>query len=161
MNQIKAYWDSRSQRDQIVLLFFGVFIGIFVLWWLVLQPMAKSVDQQRISTRNSSESLVRVRAMAMELQQLQKSGGNQNNQSSGPLSGVVDRSLQARGLRMSNFQPLKNGNEARLRLEEAEYNQVIQWLNDLESQHQIRAQELTITPSRNVGRVTVSVRLAG
>lgn len=159
MNQIKAYWDSRTQRDQIVLLFFGVFIGIFILWWLVLQPMVKNVEQQRISTRNSGESLVRVRAMALELDQLQKSGGNSANRRASPITEVVDRSLQARGLRMSSFQPLKSG-EARLRLEEAEYNQVLQWLNDLESQHKIRAQELTITPSRNVGRVTVSVRLA-
>jgi general secretion pathway protein M len=95
--------------------------------------------------------------MALELQQYR--AGDNTQVSGSPLSELIDRSLRSRSLQMSSFQPVRQG-EVRLRLEDAEYTKVVSWLHDMETQESLTAKELTVTPTRTSGRVSVSVRLA-
>ncbi|GAB2189862.1 type II secretion system protein GspM [Sessilibacter sp. MAH2] len=157
MNAINEYWATLSRRDQAALFICSVAIGLAIIWWLLLEPSANTLANQKLSTQSTSESLARVREMALELKEYQTGGGPKV--SSAPLSELIDRSLRLRGLRMSSFQPVREG-EVRLRLEEAEYGKVIEWLYQMEYEEGLQAKELTVTPTRTSGRVSVSIRLA-
>ncbi|GLS27111.1 type II secretion system protein GspM [Marinibactrum halimedae] len=159
MESINQQWQALSRRDQTALLVCSVALILAVIWWMILQPMSKAVDQQAISTRASADNLARVREMALELKQYQASGSSQSSGSNAPLSELIDRSLQTRGLKMSSFQPVKDG-EVRLRIDDAEYTKFVQWLYDMEQQQKLTARELTVTPTRASGKVSVSIRLA-
>ncbi len=157
MSAIEEYWMTLTRRDQIALLICGCAVSLAAIWWLILEPSAKALDSQVLSTQSSAERLTRVRDMALELQQYRS--GDTTQVSGAPLSELIDRSLRGRGLQMSSFQPVREG-EVRLRLEEAEYTKVVGWLHQMESEEGLTAKELTVTPTRTSGRVSVSVRLA-
>ncbi len=157
MNAIEQYWMTLSRRDQIALLICACAVSVAAIWWLVLEPSAKALDNQTLSTQSSAERLTRVRDMALELQQYR--AGNTTQISGAPLSELIDRSLRSRSLQMSSFQPVREG-EVRLRLEDAQYTKVIAWLHEMETEEGLTSKELTVTPTRTSGRVSVSVRLA-
>lgn len=159
MNSITNYWNTLSRRDQTALLILGVAIVLALIWWALVQPSTKALDQQALATRSSAESLSRVREMALELKQYRNSGDASDNSDQVQLSELIDRSLRAQGMNMSSFQPVREG-EVRLRLDDVAYSSFIAWLIDMEAEQKLATQELTITPTRTSGRVSVSVRLA-
>lgn len=158
MNSITNYWNTLSRRDQTALLILGVAIVLALVWWALVQPSTNALEQQEISTRSSAESLVRVREMALELNQY-RTTGDVGDSDQVQLSELIDRSLRAQGMSMSSFQPVRDG-EVRLRLDDVAYRSFIAWLVDMEADQNLATKELTITPTRVSGRVSVSVRLA-
>ncbi len=158
MNSLSNYWNSLSRRDQTALLICSVAVGLSLIWWALVQPSTKAVAQQTVSTRASAESLSRVRNLALELKQY-RSTNQADNSAEVQLSELIDRSLRAGGMSMSSFQPVRDG-EVRLRLDDVAYSSFIQWLVDMEANHSLVTREITITPTRASGRVSVSMRLA-
>jgi general secretion pathway protein M len=59
---------------------------------------------------------------------------------------------------MSRFQPGSSG-DVQVRLDNAAFDQVIRWLNDLESTQGVTTRELVIAQGSAAGLVNVSVRL--
>lgn len=159
MESLLQQWRLLSRRDQTALLICGVALVCALLWWVVISPMQQSVAQQKSSTVAAGESYVRVQTMASELKSLRESGSRSSSNTDTPISQAVNRTLQQRGLVMGNFQPIRD-NEARLRLDRAEYTKVVQWLIDLEQNYSIFSTELTVTPSSDSGVVSVNVRLS-
>ena len=158
MNALTNYWMTLSRRDQTALLILSVALVIAIVWWLMIQPSNKALVNQEIQTRAAAESLARVREMALELKQF-RSAGNTSSSSQTPMSELIDRSLRARSMAMSSFQPVREG-EVQLRLDDVAYSSFIAWLVEMETEQQLATRELTITPTRVSGRVSVSIRLA-
>lgn len=158
MNSLSNYWNTLSRRDQTALLICGVAVALALIWWALVQPSTKALEQQTVSTRASAESLSRVRNMALELKQY-RSSGDADNSAEVQLSELIDSSLRAGGMNMSSFQPVRDG-EVRLRLDDVAYSSFIKWLVDMEANYSLVTRELTITPTRVSGRVSVSMRLA-
>jgi len=158
MNAITNYWMTLSRRDQTALLICGVAVAVALIWWVLIQPSTRAVARQEIATRSSAESLSRVRAMALELRQYRASG-DESGAAQVELSELIDRSLRTRGMSMSSYQPIRDG-EVRVRLDDVPYNGFVAWLVDMEAEQQLTTKELSITPTRVSGRVSVNVRLA-
>ncbi|BFM09595.1 type II secretion system protein M [Halioxenophilus aromaticivorans] len=158
MNSLSNYWNTLSRRDQTALLICVVAVALALIWWALVQPSTKAVEQQIVSTRASAESLSRVRNMAQELKQYRMTA-DPSDAAEVQLSELIDSSLRAGGMNMSSFQPVRDG-EVRLRLDDVAYNSFITWLVDMEANHSLVTRELTITPTRASGRVSVSMRLA-
>ena len=157
MESLLQQWRILSRRDQTALVICALALVLAMIWWMMIAPMQSSIEQQRSSTQAAGESLGRVQAMASQLKTLRQSAGSRT--SNMPISQAVNRTLQQRGLAMSNFQPIRDS-EARLRLDNADYSKVIAWLVELEQSYSIYAAELTVSPTSVSGIVSVNVRLS-
>lgn len=153
-------WFYRLQRrDQMALLVLSLALLVYCLWFGLIRTLQEQSVRQQQRTEASAETLLRVQALAGEISLLERQGAQAEN-SPINLPQLVDRSLRENQLRMGGFQPGRDG-DVRLRLESADFDQLMQWLYQLEVQHGIRVGELSLLPTRQPGQVSVQVQLLG
>ncbi|MCV6604950.1 MAG: type II secretion system protein M [Porticoccaceae bacterium] len=153
-----ANWQQFDRREQKILLSGGLIVALILLWWLLIQPLRAMVDnQQDVNTRLGGQ-LQQAHDLAAELKTLKASG--KTTVDSNSLMRLVSNSARSHGLGMSNFTP-NSDNSVSLRFEQVAFNNFVQWLNQMESNHQAVIDNLSITPTGDSGVVKVSVRLRG
>lgn len=147
-----------SLRDQGMLALLAGALALYVLYQVVLHPLAAA--NQRLENQNASaqKSLAAVTQMAAELRSLQQVGMQGEADQSENLTQLIDRTVAANNLRMSRFQPGSSG-DVQVRLDNMAFDQVLRWLNELESAQGVTIRELVIAPGSAPGLVNVSARL--
>ncbi len=146
-----------SRRDQIALLLLLMALLAYCLWFGVVATLQQQSAQQQQRTLATEQALVRVQGLVSEIGELEAQGIAEPGAASN-LPQLVDRSLRENQLSMSGFQPGRDG-DVRLRLEAANFEQLMQWLYELESRHGIRVGELSLLPTIQPGQVSVQVQL--
>lgn len=146
-----------SMRDQAMLALLAGALLLYALYQALWHPLAQS--NQRLTEQNVAvaQSLSSVTQMAAQLRELQQRGA-QSNVSSENLTQLVDRTVAANSLHMSRFQPGSSG-DVQVRLDNVAFDQVLRWLNELETVQSVTIRELVIAPGSGSGLVNVSVRL--
>lgn len=150
-------WQQLSLRDQAMLILLGGVLALYLLYQLTWRPLAEANARLRLQNAAAEQSLQNVTRLAAEYRELQRASAH--NQSQGQnLAQVVDQTVAANGLHMSRFQP-GSGGDVQVRLDNASFDKVAQWLNQLESVHTVTIKELAVAPGSGSGLVNVSVRL--
>lgn len=155
MNQLLNLLNKYNRREQMMILGCGLVVVLYLLWLVVLTPIQNKRDQVHAANTASTQTLGRVQIAAAQIQQARNAGANAGSEN---ISGVIDTTLRANGLSMSNFQPGANG-EVRVRLDRAAYEPLMQWLYELEFKQGITVSDLSIASTNDPGQVTVNLRL--
>jgi general secretion pathway protein M len=155
MNQLLNFLNKYSRRDQMLILGCGMAVALYLLWLLVLPPIQNKRDQLLAANVASTQTLGRVQIVAAQIQQARNAGATASTEN---LSGLIDSTLRANGLSMSGFQPGANG-EARVRLDRAAYEPLMQWLYEIEFKQGVTVSDLSIATTNDPGQVTVNLRL--
>ncbi len=147
-----------SMRDQAMLALLAGVLALFVLYQVLWHPLATA--NQRLENQNAAaqKSLAAVTQMAAQLHALQQANTQATSAQNENLTQLVDRTVAANNLRMSRFQPGSNG-DVQVRLDNMPFDQVLRWLNELESAQAVTIRELVIAPGSATGLVSVSARL--
>lgn len=147
-----------SLRDQSMLALLAGALVLYALYQAVLHPLAAS--NRRLENQNASaqKSLAAVTQMAAELRALQQNNTQSTAAQNENLTQLIDRTVAANNLRMSRFQPGSSG-DVQVRLDNMAFDQVLRWLNELESAQSVTIRELVIAPGSAPGLVNVSARL--
>lgn len=157
MNTFVSKFSQLNRRDQAALLICGIVVGIYLLWALLLNPLAEKRATQLQNNTAASLSLGRVKMLTAQLEQSrQQERVNPNTATN--ISQLVYSSLQENGITLSQFQPGTAG-EARIRIDRTPYEPLMQWLYEIEFKHQVTIRELSIGGSNDPGLVTVNIRL--
>jgi general secretion pathway protein M len=151
------WFYARPHREQIALLVAAGAVLLYALVFGVVNTLQVKLAQQHQQTDASSKSLQRVKAMAGEIAALEQSS-DKTVGAPVNLAQLIDRTLRENQLQMSGFQPGREG-DVRLRLEDARFTDVLQWLYDLEHTHNVRVLELSILPNPAPGQVSVQLQL--
>ena len=157
MNQLLKSLSRFNRQEQIVLLLGAVAVCILLIWMLLLSPLQNKRDRLLATNLGSVQSLGRVQLLvrqvvSLSLQSAQVGTGSEN------LSGLINSSLSNNGLTMTNLMPGAGG-EARVRIDKASSESLLQWLYELETKHHITIRDLSITATNEPGQVAVNVRL--
>lgn len=155
LNQLLNFLNKYNRREQMLILGCGLAVVLYLLWLIVLVPIQNKRDQLLAANVASSQSLGRVQIAAAQIQQLRAAGASANTEN---ISGLIDSTLRANGLSMSGFQPGANG-EARVRLDRAAFDSLMQWLYEIEFKQGISVGDLSIVSTNDPGQVTVTMRL--
>ncbi len=160
MNKVLDWFYQRDRSEQIILALGALVLLIYVLWFMVLQPMGKAREEQRRINVATAEQLSRVRILAAELKssEQQSSGSGRRRRGGGSIAELLDQTLRQNNLSMKGFQPSSNG-EVKLRLDGVAFDNLLQWLYELESQHQVEVRELSVLSGKSAGIVIANVRL--
>ncbi|WP_347332650.1 type II secretion system protein M [Marinimicrobium locisalis] len=157
---MKAFFDWLSRynrREQTIMLVGALAVALYILWQAVLVPLSEWREQQVRSNNAVSQSLGRVELLAAQMrkaeQQAQSAARDDSN-----ISALVDSSLRANNLSMSGFQP-GTGGQVRVRLDKVPYDRFMQWLHEMEYQHDVSVVDFSMAGASEQGRVTVNIRL--
>jgi general secretion pathway protein M len=157
MDRVISWWQTLESREQIMVAIGGIFLAIALFFFLIISPMMSWHDRVEKKLDQSMATAAEVKQLAAQVKAKKQAGGSAKpNQG---LSVLIDSSLRENKLVMRGFQPGAN-NDARLRLENAAYSSLAQWLYDLEYRHGVSVLDLSLTPASTSGRLMVSVRVS-
>lgn len=148
--QLIQYWRSlKEQEQQLVMIAGGVFI-IFVLVMGIFRPLNNAIEKAQQSQIKQQELLVWVDESIVKL----KAAGNTSVASNTNLSQVVNSTRGRYQIDISKMQP--STGSLRLTLDSVEFNQLIEWLDELVNQHGLKIENLDLSRDDKSGYVRVS-----
>ncbi|MDC9522738.1 type II secretion system protein M [Pseudoalteromonas sp. Angola-31] len=148
--QIIQYWRSlKEQEQQLIMVAGGIFV-VFVLVMGIFRPLNNAIDKAKKSYVTQQELLVWVDESIVKL----KAAGNTQAISNQNISQVVNSTRSRYRITISKMQP--NDNSLRLTLDSVEFNQLIEWLDELVNQHGLRIENLDLSKDDKSGFVRVS-----
>ncbi|KPZ51927.1 MULTISPECIES: type II secretion system protein GspM [Pseudoalteromonas] len=148
--QIMQYWHSlKEQEQQLIMVAGGIFV-VFVLVMGIFRPLNNAIDKAKKSYVTQQELLVWVDQSIVKL----KAAGNTQAISNQNISQVVNSTRSRYRITISKMQP--NDNSLRLTLDSVEFNQLIEWLDELVNQHGLRVENLDLSKDDKSGFVRVS-----
>ena len=154
---MKEWFSQLNQRDQMSLLLLGLALALYLLYMFVWSPLDSQREQLAVQNSAMAESRTRVDAMVSELLQLRQGGvqtGARRN-----LTSVINESTSRLQLPVIRLQPNSRG-EIQVRVENAAFDDVLQWLHEMEFVEGLLVREVSVTQAGTVGRVNVTVRIA-
>ncbi len=158
INSIKDRWHSLQTREQRILRYSSVVIGLLLLYLLIIDPVYSGRDSAEQRLRSAQEAFSVMQQQAADLKA--SLSATHGMAGSGPLLTLVESSAQKENLRsaLKRLQPSGN-DQIQVNLEGASYAQVMQWLSNL--QHQgVRAQRVDIQVDRSSNLLEVQLVLA-
>lgn len=156
MDALKEWWGQASVRDQLSLLVGGGFVVLYILFMMVLKPVTEMRDKEEMKNRALVSNLEEVRILAAQV--IAKSQGGSKKTSSRSLESIVQTSVATHSLQVASMNA-SGDNGVRLRFEEANFENVLKWLHEMEVSQSLRIKDISITPASNPGAVTVNMRL--
>ena len=154
---MKEWFSQLNQREQLSLLLLGLALLLYLLYTLVLSPLES--QQEQLAAQNSAvtESQGRVDAMVSQLLQLRQGGAKAGAKRN--LTSVINQSTSRLQLPVMRLQPNSRG-EIQVRIENASFNDVLKWLNEMEYTESLLVREVSVTPAASAGRINITVRIA-
>ena len=154
---MKAWFLQFNQREQMSLLALVFVVALYLLYIVVWSPLQTMRDDLQVQNHGVADSLVQVDAMVSEIMHLRDSGARPDTRRN--LTSLINRSTSRRQLQVSRLQPNSRG-EIQVRLESAAFDEVLDWLHEMENQQGLLVMEAAITPAGMAGRVNATVRIA-
>ena len=154
---MKEWLSQLNQREQLSLLLLGLALLLYLLYTLVLSPLESQQEQLAAQNRAVTESQGRVDAMVSQLLQLRQGGAKAGAKRN--LTSVINQSTSRLQLPVMRLQPNSRG-EIQVRSENASFNDVLKWLNEMEYTESLLVREVSVTPAASAGRVNITVRIA-
>ena len=154
---MKEWFAGLNQREQMSLLLLGFAVGLYLLYTVAWAPLDEKRTQLALQNQGVAQSLQRVDAMVSEITSLREGGGT--DAAARNLSALVNQSTGRHGLQVSRLQPNSRG-DIQVRLENAAFDDLLAWLDDIENREGLLVTEVAITRSGTAGRVNASIRIA-
>ena len=154
---MKEWFYQLNQREQLSLLLLGLALLLYLLYILVLSPLESQREQLIAQNSAVTQSQGRVDAMVSQLLQLRQGGAKAGAKRN--LTSVINQSTSRLQLPVMRLQPNSRG-EIQVRIENASFNDVLKWLNEMEYTESLLVREVSVTPAASAGRVNITVRIA-
>lgn len=158
---MKEWFLSLTQRERVMVQLAGSVVIAFILYLLILEPLASNYIKNKNNVAKAEESLQWMRTAAQEIKQL---GGN-TTKSARPkdkqsILSLVDRSARKAGLAkvMKRVQPEADSG-VRVWFEDAAFDELIGWLATVETTHGLSVNEINVEQAEAPGLVHVRVFL--
>jgi general secretion pathway protein M len=139
------------------LLVLGVALALYLLYMFVWSPLDTRRAELALQNTAIAESQVRVDAMVSQLLELREGGvqtGAKRN-----LTSMINESTSRLQLPVMRLQPNSRG-EIQVRVENASFDVVLQWLHEMEYAEGLLVREVSVTQANSAGRVNITVRVA-
>jgi type II secretory pathway component PulM len=152
---VQEWFRKFTQREQIYLLVAAVVLVLYILLMVIWRPLAGMRDNMAEQNAQVASTLMRVKAMASELQQLQSSGSTRRTRN---MNQLINSSTTELGIRPTRIQPNSRG-ETQIRFEDVSFSQLVRWLHRMEYVEGVLVHEVAINQGDRGGLVKATVRL--
>jgi general secretion pathway protein M len=148
-----------SPQEQLVYLG-GAAIVLLILYLSLWLPVTRELSRLRTAVPQEKTQLAQMQVQAMEVNQIRASGRLPT--AGGNLLARLEQSATTSGIRnrISHMEP-DGSNGARLSLDGVDFNALIGWLGNLQSQGGVRVEKATFEPQATAGTVNARLVLRG
>ncbi|PTY36611.1 hypothetical protein BGP77_04765 [Saccharospirillum sp. MSK14-1] len=149
LESLNTRWQQLGQREQQALRLLAIVVGLLAMWLLLIQPVyqwRQQASQQLENAQSTYQQLLQKAPLALA------SGSATSATSNASLNTELRQQANRFGLSIQGFEP--DGDWLRVRLDEARYSQVVQWLAALQAQGVV-VDQLTLNGRDRPGRVQV------
>ena len=154
---MKEWFSQLAQREQLSVLVLASVVLIYLLYSLFWAPLNSRREALIVQNEAVAESRVRVDAMVSQIMQLRKSGAQSGARRN--LTSVINESTTRFKLPVIRMQPNRQG-EIQVRLENADFGAMMQWLHEMENGKGLLVRELSLTQAGTSGLVNITVKIA-
>ena len=124
---MKEKWQSLNQREQYLVIVMAAFIGVFILYQIIWQPINNSIIDKQKKIERYQALLLWVNEKKAEYNTYAKL--NPSGSSNASLSSVVNRSAIKHKISISRIQP--QGDEISVTIDEVPFDHVMDWLKQM------------------------------
>ena len=156
---LRHWWQSREARERRVLVLGGVLLGVMLAWAFAWYPLGRA--QATLATRleTQRQDLDFMQRAESELSALREQGGANGAERGGKsLLALVDATARASelGVALKRIEPIDD-RRVRVEFADAGFDQLAAWLDGLQRDYGIAAEDVSI--DRGAGEGVVDARL--
>lgn len=151
MKELLAKFQQLSDREKVLVSVAGVLVMVFVFYFIVWAPMNDALAAQRKSMQTNQTDLAWIKQSANRAVQLRTGTGVTGN-FTGSLPQAVNQTASRVNIAISRMQP--QGEELKVWVDQAPFNDVLSWLQSLESQG-VRIINVDLAEANSPGMVKV------
>jgi general secretion pathway protein M len=157
--QLQNWLFKITLRERIMVISASIFAGMALIWLLLLNPLYSTKAKLNVSVYEKANLLNDLQQRAATLNRESKER-IPNQELSQSIVLVIDKTARLRGLSgyLKRNQPDGN-NKVRLRFENAPFDELVRWLNDVKTGHGLKAISASIDRSESPGRINCSLIL--
>ena len=157
---IKQWFMMLSSREKTIVSIAAVLIPLLLIWLLLLQPMLKKSDALADQIKDRTAILEKVRLQSAQIKMLQSNGQRNSKVSRGNPQQKVESALRTWRLRPNlGVMSAPNTRTVKLNLREAEADNIMRFLFDVETKYGFAVKEASLKPTKDVGRANASLTL--
>ena len=155
-----SYYDQLSARDQKALQLLALALGLFILYFALWRPVHQYEQNQAANLAQSRALMSWLKAHETEARNLARNQSQQSGQGGvrHSLMTTITSSAKQAGIPLARFEP--SGQQGmRIWLEDAPFNQVASWLEQLNERYGVRVDQAAIQRGQNPGLITAHFKL--
>jgi general secretion pathway protein M len=159
---MKEKWQQLSLREKRLVILASVIVVITLVYFMIWQPLQDGIQTSRVRIKAQHDTLMQMREQAAEARQLlaaQRQAGA-STRSSSSLLVIIERTAQQKNLKsqLQKMQP-EGQDSVRVWVENASFDQLIDWLALLENRNTIYVSEIIIERQKEPGRINSRILL--
>jgi general secretion pathway protein M len=161
LEDIQNWYQGLQQRERQLVLAASAVIVITLLYLTIWEPIHKGIEEQTQKYQTQLDILDWMQTAATEARILQASGATKRStNSSQPVTLLVEKSAATAGLKpyLSKLESTSDKG-ARVTIDDASFDQVLLWLNTLETQYGISVSSANLDRADKAGAVKARMTL--
>ncbi|MCP4862721.1 MAG: type II secretion system protein M [Alteromonas sp.] len=151
MNAIKQKFTALTEREQRMVLLSGMVILLGIFYWGLWAPLNQSISQQSQLLESNKKLVSWVEEQGQKAAQLRRTQSSPRRVT-GSLPQLVTSTSSNHSLSISRMQP--QGDEIQVWIDEAPFNSLVGWLNELETRG-IVIEQLDVAKANAPGMIKV------
>lgn len=147
LENLNQYWQGLQERERLVLVFGAVFLLGFLFYLFILQPWHRAIDHMESVLPSKRANLVWLQQRS---DTLERGGGidttsNRKKGEGQSLVAVLEQTAKRARVRQAIQQmvPANQGQEVRVVMEQANFNQWLAWIDVLHHQYGVNVKQLS------------------
>lgn len=161
LDDIQHWYHGLQQRERQLVLSATIVIVVTLLYLIIWEPIHNGLEKQTEKYQSNIANLEWMQAAATEVRSLKSSGAaNRNKNNSQPVSLLVETSATNAGLKpyLSKLESTSDKG-ARVTIDAAPFNQMLLWLNTLQTQYGITVSSANLDRDDKPGAVNARMTL--
>ncbi len=151
---MKEKWQQLSLREKRLVVITAIIVVITLVHLTIWKPLQDGIDSSRVRVNAQTNTLQSIREQAVEAQQLRARSSRTAGRSGGSLLVIIERTAQSKNLKSSLQKVQPEGQDGvRVWVENAAFDQLIDWLALLENKNTIYVSEIIIEKQKEPGRI--------
>ncbi|WP_330925231.1 type II secretion system protein M [Candidatus Sororendozoicomonas aggregata] len=154
VDTLKQRWQQLSRREQILAAASVATIGLWLIWQLIIMPLAnqQTVAEKRLAT--SEQQLQKIIEQASAIVTLRAKGSKPRVLINTPMDRVINQTAPEFKLTVERVKTLQNGLE--VDMGSAQFDLFMAWLVKLEQEGGIRVTDLQVNATDTPGQVEIT-----
>ena len=162
LEDIQHWYQGLAQRERQLVIAASVVIIITLLYLIIWEPIHKGIEGQTQKYKSQIDILDWMQTAATEIRTLKASGATKRStNNSQPVSLLVEKSTTMSGLK-PYIRKLESTSDkgARVTIDAASFDQILLWLNTLQTQYGITVSSANLDRDDKPGAVNARMTLS-